>query len=51
MKISVTTESDIYPLEVADDLELENFKALCEVEVSLIYIFCTFIKFYNIFHS
>ena len=34
MRISVTTENDIYPLEVAEDLELENFKALCEMEVS-----------------
>ncbi|XP_076066973.1 DNA damage inducible 1 homolog rngo isoform X2 [Oratosquilla oratoria] len=33
MRISVTTESDIYPLEISDDLELENFKALCEMEV------------------
>jgi len=35
MRISVTTENDIYPIEVADDLELENFKALCEMEVGI----------------
>ncbi|XP_042892397.1 protein DDI1 homolog 2-like isoform X2 [Penaeus japonicus] len=35
MRISVTTENDIYPLEVAQDLELENFKALCEMEVGI----------------
>ncbi|XP_076066994.1 DNA damage inducible 1 homolog rngo isoform X7 [Oratosquilla oratoria] len=35
MRISVTTESDIYPLEISDDLELENFKALCEMEVGI----------------
>ena len=34
MKLSVTTETDIYPIEVEDELELENFMALCEVEVS-----------------
>lgn len=33
MKITVTTASDlIFVLDVADDLELENFKAFCEVE-------------------
>lgn len=33
MKITVTTSSDlIFVLDVADDLELENFKAFCEVE-------------------
>lgn len=33
MKITVTTSSDlIFVLEVAEDLELENFKAFCEVE-------------------
>lgn len=33
MKITVTTLTDfIFVLEVAEDLELENFKALCEVE-------------------
>lgn len=33
MKITVTTPSDlIFVLDVADDLELENFKAFCEVE-------------------
>ncbi|CAL4101693.1 unnamed protein product [Meganyctiphanes norvegica] len=35
MRISVTTENDIYPIEVAEDLELENFKALCEMEVGI----------------
>ncbi|XP_047471856.1 protein DDI1 homolog 2-like isoform X5 [Penaeus chinensis] len=35
MRISVTTENEIYPLEVAQDLELENFKALCEMEVGI----------------
>ena len=34
MLLSVTTDSDSCSLEVADDLELENFKALCEAEVS-----------------
>lgn len=33
MKITVTTLNDnIYNLDVADDMELENFKAFCEVE-------------------
>lgn len=33
MKITVTTSSDlIFVLDVAEDLELENFKAFCEVE-------------------
>lgn len=33
MKITVTTASDlIFVLDVAEDLELENFKAFCEVE-------------------
>lgn len=33
MKITVTTLTDqIFMLDVADDLELENFKAFCEVE-------------------
>ncbi|KAK7074376.1 cyanamide hydratase [Halocaridina rubra] len=35
MRVSVTTENATYPLEVAEDLELENFKALCEVEVGI----------------
>ncbi|XP_068239930.1 protein DDI1 homolog 2 isoform X5 [Palaemon carinicauda] len=35
MRISVTTENSTYPIEVADDLELENFKALCEMEVGI----------------
>ncbi|XP_045624594.1 protein DDI1 homolog 2 isoform X2 [Procambarus clarkii] len=35
MRISVNTENDIIPLEVAEDLELENFKALCEMEVGI----------------
>lgn len=33
MKITVTTSSDlIFVLDVSEDLELENFKAFCEVE-------------------
>lgn len=33
MKITVTTLTDkIFMLDVAEDLELENFKAFCEVE-------------------
>ncbi|XP_042239765.1 protein DDI1 homolog 2-like isoform X2 [Homarus americanus] len=35
MRISVNTDTNIIPLEVADDLELENFKALCEMEVGI----------------
>ncbi|XP_071536073.1 protein DDI1 homolog 2 isoform X4 [Panulirus ornatus] len=35
MRISVNTENDTIPLEVAEDLELENFKALCEMEVGI----------------
>ena len=33
MRITVTTSSEYtFELEVSDDLELENFKALCEME-------------------
>ncbi|XP_055589812.1 protein DDI1 homolog 2 isoform X2 [Uranotaenia lowii] len=33
MLVTVTTAADFtFPLEVSDDLELENFKALCEIE-------------------
>ena len=33
MKLTVTTLDDhIYNLDVADDMELENFKAFCEIE-------------------
>lgn len=33
MKISATTlAGDTFELDVADDLELENFKAFCEME-------------------
>ena len=33
MQVTVTTLSgDVFPLEVPDDLELENFKAFCEAE-------------------
>lgn len=33
MKITVTTLTDyIFQLDVSEDLELENFKAFCEVE-------------------
>jgi len=35
MRLSITTESDTCSLEVAEDLELINFKALCEMEVSV----------------
>lgn len=36
MKITVTTLSDvIFILDVSEDLELENFKAFCEVESGL----------------
>ena len=45
MRITVTTLSDdIFNLDVSEDLELENFKAFCEVEsgipaaeISLVY--------------
>ena len=33
MKVTVTTLSDdIFVLDVSEDLELENFKAFCEIE-------------------
>ena len=33
MKVTVTTLSDdLFVLDVSEDLELENFKAFCEVE-------------------
>lgn len=33
MKVTVATLSDtVFTLEVASDMEVENFKALCEVE-------------------
>lgn len=33
MKVTVTTMADdIFNLDVSEDLELENFKAFCEVE-------------------
>jgi hypothetical protein len=33
MKITVTTLTELtFQLEVPDDLELENFKAFCEIE-------------------
>jgi len=33
MKVTVTTLTDnIFSLDVSEDLELENFKAFCEVE-------------------
>lgn len=33
MKVTVTTlTDDIFVLDVSEDLELENFKAFCEVE-------------------
>lgn len=33
MRVTVTTPADYtFPLEVSDDMELENFKALCEIE-------------------
>lgn len=36
MKITVTTLADLtFSLEVPEDLELENFKAFCEVESGL----------------
>lgn len=36
MKITVTTLSEkIFFLDVAEDLELENFKAFCEVETGI----------------
>ncbi|KAF2353119.1 Ubiquitin domain [Trinorchestia longiramus] len=35
MLLSITTDSDSCSLEVSGDLELENFKALCEAEVSI----------------
>lgn len=36
MKITVTTLSDdIFVLDVSEDLELENFKAFCEIESSV----------------
>uniref|UniRef100_A0A2P2I187 Protein DDI1 homolog 2 n=2 Tax=Hirondellea gigas TaxID=1518452 RepID=A0A2P2I187_9CRUS len=35
MLLSVTTDSDSCSLEVSGDLELENFKALCEAEINV----------------
>jgi len=36
MRISVTTQADdIFNLDVSEDLELENFKAFCEVESAI----------------
>lgn len=36
MKILLTTlEGNIYPVEVSEDLELVNLKALCEQEVNI----------------
>ncbi|XP_014666622.1 PREDICTED: protein DDI1 homolog 2-like [Priapulus caudatus] len=36
MKISITTESDeFYTVDVSADLEVENFKALCELECNI----------------
>jgi DNA damage-inducible protein 1 len=36
MKVTVTSLDDaIFTLEVSEDLELENFKAFCEVESGL----------------
>lgn len=36
MKITITTMTDlVFSLEVADDMELENFKALCSVETQI----------------
>lgn len=36
MKVTVTTLSDdIFVLDVSEDMELENFKALCEVECNV----------------
>lgn len=36
MLVSVTTLNDqIFTLEVSEDLELENFKAMCEYEVGI----------------
>lgn len=36
MRVSVTTlGDDIFTLEVSDDMELENFKALCELECNI----------------
>ena len=36
MKVTVTTLSDeIFTIEVSDDIELENFKALCEFECGI----------------
>lgn len=33
MRVTVTTPADYtFPLEVSHDMELENFKALCEME-------------------
>lgn len=36
MKVTVTTLADyIFVLDVSEDLELENFKAFCEVEAGI----------------
>lgn len=36
MKVTVTTLSDsIFVLDVSEDLELENFKAFCEIETGI----------------
>jgi hypothetical protein len=32
MKVTVTTDNYTFSLEVPEDLEVENFKAFCEVE-------------------
>ena len=32
MKVTVTTDNYTFSLDVSEDLELENFKAFCEVE-------------------
>lgn len=41
MKVTVATENDTFTLDVPEDLELENFKAFCEVES----VSVNFIKF------
>lgn len=36
MKITVTTLTDVtFSLEVSEDLEIENFKAFCQIESNI----------------
>jgi len=36
MRLTITTLTDeIFSFEVSDDMDLENFRALCEIETSI----------------